>query len=42
MNKLGIQKLSLKPESQNFSDPDPGLAKPWSQLNLGFKDTDLG
>ena len=31
---------SLKPESQNFLDL--GLAKPWSQVNLGFKNTDLG
>ena len=30
----------LQPESQNFLDP--GLAKPQSQLNLGFKNTDLG
>ena len=30
----------LQPESQNFLDPS--LAKPKSQLNLGFKKTDLG
>ena len=29
-----------KPESQNFLNP--GLAKPQSQLNLWFKNTDLG
>ena len=29
----------LKPESQDFLDP--GLAKPQSQLNLGFGNTDL-
>ena len=31
---------TLKPESQNFLDPD--LAKPWSKLDLGFKNTDIG
>ena len=30
---------TYKPESQSFLDP--GLAKPWSQLNLGFRNTDL-
>ena len=29
-----------QPESHNFLDP--GLAKPQPQLNLGFKNTDLG
>ena len=29
-----------KPESENFLDP--GLAKPYSYLDLGFKNTDLG
>ena len=32
--------LYFKQESQNFLKP--GLAKPKSQLNLGFRSTDLG
>ena len=32
--------MFLKPESQNFLDP--GLPKPWSQLNLRFENTNLG
>ena len=32
--------IELKAESQNFLVP--GYAKPLSQLNLGFKNTDLG
>ena len=38
-NENVIYFVALKPESQNFLDP--GLAKPQSQLNLGFKDIDL-
>ena len=32
---IQYSRCSFKPESQNFLDP--GLAKPQSQLNLGFK-----
>jgi len=35
-----IFRLDHEPESQNIFDP--GLAKPWSELNLGFKNTNLG
>ena len=39
-NGPGVLFRTFQPESQNFLDP--GLAKPKSQLNLRFKNTDLG
>ena len=40
MYSLGVGYYTYKPESQNFLDA--GLAKSSSQLNLGFKNIDLG
>ena len=38
--KIRLATVLYKPESQNFLDQ--GLAKPYSHLNLGFKNRDLG
>ena len=40
VQKTNSKEKTIKPESQDFLDP--GLAKPQPQLNLVFKNADLG